>query len=115
MTYEELLSLKEFGRNMGYLINENFTNKNAFTLRYPDCAEYDVVFDYTYNDGVSFDISNQTAYDIINNYCDYDGNAEKYDYTITSLEVKTKLQEKWIEYKNYLNDIELNKIGEDFK
>ena len=116
MTMEEFLSLKEFGSNMGYLVNDNFTNKNAFTLRYPGCAEYDVVLDSTYKDCVTFSISTQTADDIINNFSDYDGNVEEYKYKITSLEtIKTKLKEKWIEYKNYLNDIELNKIGEDFK
>lgn len=116
MTKEELLSLKEFGRNMGYLVRDSFNNKNAFTLRYPDCSEYDVVFDCTYHDGVTFSISTQTADDIINNYSDFDGNAEEYNYKFVPIEVaQNGLKEKWIEYKNYLNDIELNKIGEDFK
>lgn len=116
MTKEEFLSLKEFGKNMGYLVSDKFTNKNAFTLRYPGCSEYDVVLDCTYNDGVTFDISTQTADDLINNFGDYEGNTEQYNYTITSLEeIKNKLNEKWVEYKNYLNEIELNKIGEDFK
>ena len=116
MTKEELLSLKEFGSNMGYILNEKFTNKNAFTLRYPGSSEYDVVLDCTYNDGVTFDISTQTSYNLIHNYCDYDGNAVQYNYKNVSLEeIKNKLKEKWVEYKNYLNEIELKKIGEDFK
>ena len=116
MTSEELLSIKEFGSNLGYLLNDNFSSKLYFTLRYPECSDYDVVFDSTYNGGVTISISTQTADDIINNYSDYDGNIEEFNYTNTSLEtIKTKLKEKWIEYKNYLNGIELNKIGEDFK
>ena len=116
MTIEELLSLKEFGRTIGYLVNDNFTNKNAFTLRYPGCSEYDVVLDNTYKDCVTYSISTQTAEDIIHNFSDYDGNVEEYNYKIVPLEVaKHQLKEKWIEYKNYLNDIEVNKIGEDFQ
>lgn len=116
MTLEELLSLKEFGSNMGYILNVNFTNKNAFTLRYPGSSEFDVVLDCTYTDGVTFDISNQTVVDLIHNYCDYDGNSKQYNYKNVSLdEIKDRLQEKWVEYKNYLNEIELKKIGEDFK
>lgn len=116
MTSEELLSIKEFGSNMGYLLNDNFSSKLYFTLRYPECSDYNVVFDSTYHDRITVSISTQTADDIIHNYADYDGNIEEYNYTITSLDtIKTKLKEKWIEYKNYLNDIEVNKIGEDFK
>lgn len=116
MTREELLSIKEFGSNMGYLVNDNFSNKLSFTLRYPVCPDYDVVFDSTYHDRTTVSISTQTADDIINNYSDYEENVEEYNFTITSLDtIKTKLKEKWLEYKNYLNDVELNKIGEDFK
>lgn len=116
MTKEELLSLKEFGRNMGYLVKDGFHNKNAFTLRYPGSSEFDVVLDCTYTDGVTFDISTQNADDLIHNYCDYDGNARQYNYKNVSLEeIKNKLKEKWVEYKKYLNETELKKIGEDFK
>ena len=116
MTQEELLSLKDFGRNMGYLVNDNFKNKRCFTLRYPDCSDYDVVFDNTFHDGVTVSISTQTVEDIIHNFSDYDGNVEEYDYRYVPLEVaQNGLKEKWIEYKNYLNEIEVNKIGEDFQ
>lgn len=115
MTKEELLSLKEFGRNMGYLVNDNFNNKRCFTLRYPDCSDYDVVFDNTFHDGVTISISTQTAEDIIHNFSDYDGNVEEYDYRYVSLEMaQYALKVKWIEYKNYLNEIEVDKISSDF-
>lgn len=32
MTIEELLSLKDYGRNIGYLVNDSFNNKFCFTL-----------------------------------------------------------------------------------
>lgn len=116
MTPEELLSLKEFGRNMGYLVNDRFDNKRCFTLRYPECSTYDVVFDNTYHDGVTISFSTQTAYDIIHNFSDYDGNADEYNYKFVPLKMaQYELIEKWKEYKNYLNEIEVNKIGEDFQ
>lgn len=116
MTQEELLSLKDFGRNIGYIVNDSFNNKRCFTLRYPDCNDYDVVFDYTYHDRITYSVSTQTAEDIIHNFSDYDGNVAEYNYKAVPLEVaKNQIKEKWIEYKNYLNDIEVNKIGEDFQ
>lgn len=59
MTIEELLSLKEFGRNIGYLVNDSFNNKFCFTLRYPECNKYDVVFDYTYHNRVKQNLMRQ--------------------------------------------------------
>lgn len=116
MTIEELLSLKDYGRNIGYLVNDSFNNKFCFTLRYPECNKYDVVFDYTYHDRITYSVSTQTAEDIIHNFSDYDGNVAEYNYKAVPLEVaKNQIKEKWIEYKNYLNDIEVNKIGEDFQ
>lgn len=40
MTIEELLSLKDYGRNIGYLVNDSFNNKFCFTLRYPECNKF---------------------------------------------------------------------------
>lgn len=116
MTREELISLKDYGVNLGYVLNNRYDVEDWFTLRLPESDDYDVLLDCTYHKHDKFDISTQPIENLINNYEDYDGNCDTYYVKDTPVEIiKNLLEKRMCEYKTYLNEKELKKIGEDFK
>ena len=63
MTTQEMQTIKEYARNLGYVVKDNKTYENlvdfdnsAFIVCLPNTEDYESILDYTYDDENMFDL-----------------------------------------------------------
>lgn len=117
MTYDDIKEIITFSKQLGFDVNDNFekTEKNPIkcTIKFPESGYYQALIDFTYNDGVYFDVVNLRKF---NSFMNYHYNV----YIHLNIEKTTKnyvinrlLKYKKM-YKLYTIKNKLNTINKDF-
>ena len=126
MTTKEMQSIKEYAKNLGYVVKDNKTyemfkdfDDSAFIVCLPNTEDYESVLDYTYDDENMFDLmecidvffeeDSETKDDMIGWYSHY----ERLEcFSLNKL--KSILVRVMKEYKHKKIDLKKEEIEKDF-
>ena len=126
MTTKEMQSIKEYAKNLGYVVKDNKTyemfkdfDDSAFIVCLPNTDDYESVLDYTYDDENMFDLmecvdvffeeDSETKDDMIGWYSHY----ERLEcFSLNKL--KSILVRVMKEYKHKKIDLKKEEIEKDF-
>ena len=126
MTIKEMQSIKEYAKNLGYVVKDNKTyemfkdfDDSAFIVCLPNTEDYESVLDYTYDDENMFDLmecvdvffeeDSDTKDDMIGWYSHY----ERLEYFSLN-KLKSILVRVMKEYKHKKIDLKKEEIEKDF-
>ena len=119
MNVNGMQKIKEFARNLGYVVDDRkWRDSRMFTIYYPLANdEFNTVVDFTWNSLQFVDICYEEVEKMVERYIDYDDQKYK-TYKISEIRpkfIKEHLVKKWKEYKNYLINRKVEEIKKDFE
>ena len=111
----EMMKLRDYAKQLGYVIDEDYSEEGMYIITFPNAYEYMSVVDFSWEDLKNISFTRLTIDEIMTG--EYVEPIEDITFPTCKLsynEVKDFMDFYWGEYKQYLQQQKINKIMDDF-